>query len=46
MCRAPVSAIARNQRIVIGPNSTATFPVPRDCTANTATSNAIVIGST
>ena len=34
MCQAPRPAITRNQITITGPNSLATFSVPRACTRN------------
>ena len=38
-------AMAMNQTSVIGPNKAATFAVPRDCTANSATRMITVNGT-
>ena len=42
----PPMASTMNQTSVIGPKKRATFSVPRDCTANSATRITTVIGST
>ena len=42
----PPIASTMNQTSVIGPKKRATFSVPRDCTANSSTRMAIVIGRT
>src|SRR5262245_5476643 len=43
---APGMAMAMNQTMVIGPKNAATFAVPRDCTANSATRITTVSGTT
>ena len=42
----PGIAIATNQISMIGPNSAATFAVPRDCTANSTIRMTTVSGTT
>ena len=42
----PIKAMAANQRVMIGPNTTPTRAVPRDCTANSAISRPIETIST